>query len=857
VVHVKTRRKSRKGGKGAQLFLTCPHQSSNLLTKTISKPNIRTSGVNALTDIINQLNDPQNKASKDPTIVIESPFNITTKNGIDLDPGTANDFIFESVKVKQAIDDIIKKEAGTVEEGGSFEWFNWRLVSMYAHPSDTDLDKVKIQVFAQGYQNNSGWSNIPNVTIKKKALTAPKGPLLQTEGNQEAEQGTNLIAIGGKSAGSYPKEFSMFQGAKSVFNSALNWDNSVAYKEGALVKAPDGNTYEAIVDNTASQPPSANWIQRTFTKPSAWLVGTNYGKNTLVRYDAHAYKSLQASNLGNTPDNEPTWWTRVSYVPGIDYSPLTKDKAQYFINAGAGWIHAGTANNNQCGFLDHNVIIKDDLHPRTWVHTAQTTSVGFPSELKDGGDYIEELRVLVNGTGAGDFAGFTNKVIRFRNGAWSIYKNEVQDSEIFSKREGESWTYNPCQGVGSFVDNLGVCQLGSRSGDWVKGAYALDFGNIGHFFDNEQFNCFHPYKRSGSNVEVGNEQIMNEDGSTTSAVFANFAPLEVNANSRYPYSFIAGLNFTMMVPDNSNAIPHGAVTVGEKIANAKMDFSNMHKDHLGGREWFGPNVEDYYPIQAFAYIQLFQEFISGGALKPFAGDYSFTLWLADGTDNKVAIEYTHSVNGITVPQTPGVKKAQAQRSIPGISTFIPGREPEVLDIFDWRNVVWGGIETKDSFDESGRYKFSGKPISSFLDIVNNRFAFAEKLHLSIDAWRLLKPLVATNIFSGAKPERNIEPKKLRADGVINYQQLKNLVINNTGVFGFERQAFPLDTQMRCDVVYGDSIYYEDDELVDEADDALTNTIKLVADEIVYTVSKPAQGPGGFLRTINGVTRIWP
>lgn len=857
VLHVKKRRKSRSG-RGVQLHLTCPHQSSELLTKTISKPNRRVSGVTAITDVINQINDPANKATDDPEIVIESPFNINTKNGINLDPATRNDFIFESIKVKQAIDDIVKKESGTVEEGGSFDWFYWRFQSMYSHPVDTDLNKVKIQVMNQGYQNNGGWTSTPAVTIKKEGLTAPKGPLLETEGDQDTEQGTNLIAIGGKTAGSYPTDFSKFQGAKSVFNSALSYNSALTYEPGALVVGSDGNHYEAILSVPVSTaPPNATyWIARTFTKPANWSNAITYGKDDLAVYRTHVYKSLSAGNLNQNPETNDDWWVRISWAPGVDYSPLTKDKAQYFINAGAGWINAGTPNNNKCGYIDHNVIIKDDLHPRTWAHTAQTTSVGFPSELMDGGQYKEGLRVLVNGTGAFDFSSYSNKLILRRNGAWIILKNEVQDLEIFSKREAESWVYNPCQGVGSFVDGSGTCQLGSRSGGWVKGAYFLDLGLIGHFEANEQFDCFHPYKRTGNNVEVGNEQIMNEDGSTTSAVFANFAPLDVSSNSRYPFSFIAGLNFAFPWPDNSNATPYGAVTIGEKIDLDKFDMNNMHQDHEGGREWFGPNVEDYYPIQGFAWVQFLEELLVGGALKPFAGDYSMTLWLADENDNKIAIETTHSVNGITTPHLAGISKAGTQRSIPGVSTFVPGHEPEVLDIFDYRTCVFGGIETKDSFDEQGRYRYTGKPFSTPVDLVNNRFALTEKLKISIDALRMLKPLVATNIFTDNKPTRNIEPKKLRAD-VINYQQLKNLVINNEGVFSFERQEFPLKTAMRCDLKGGDSLYYEDSELVDEADDTLSNTKKLVAEEVRYSISKPSRGPGGFLRTVKAVNRIWP
>jgi len=316
------------------------------------------------------------------------------------------------------------------------------------------------------------------------------------------------------------------------------------------------------------------------------------------------------------------------------------------------------------------------------------------------------------------------------------------------------------------------------------------------------------------------------------------------------------LNFTMKWPRNSNGIPFGTIPIGEKIDLGKFDFFNMHLNHKSTREWFGELVEDFYPIQGFAWFEFFQEFLLFSILNP-TGDYNLQIWLCDQSDNKVTIEYQHGVNNVTSPQDAPIGKAKIQRSIPGVpSFFIGAKKPEVLDIFDWRNVIWGGLETKDSFDDAGRYKYTGQSLTDIFPIAN-RFAATEKLHLSIDAFRMIKPLVATNVKSASKPDRNIEPKKLKAEQIVSYAQLKNFVESNEKIFDFEREEFKEKTSLRCDVAYGDPVYYEDAEAIDETTDGLPNTIKAVADKIIYSISKTASGPAGFIRTVFLITRIWP
>ena len=826
VFHVKFRNPIRDTGKGLQLELQCPHESSNRMTAKVSRPNRRMSGYEALNNYIEQVNATENRGSKDPQIIVSSTFDMDKKLGNRLNPGTSNDYIAEYITLEKAINEVLDKEGNVVAGGGAQQFHYFRFVSLYDHDLGTNFGKIGIQVFEQGYmKNGSSFTSTPQITLKKKLVTdSTRSNTLKLKGSMETELGTNLVAIGDKNSGSYPDNFAQYQGEKDTFRFVQDWASDVLYQTNMRVKY-NGIYYKCISDIT-----------------------------TLPEFP---------------PPSRPTKWISDNvFVPSVQYSPLTRTKAQYWINALAGAKHAAT-NNEKCQMVDFNCIINDKDHHRTWcdIVSNSLSAVLANTTLLAGGKARHGFRVLcvnpASGSGVpvtGGFAGndkngvqYAGNLVEYQDpnrdatGEWVVIRQTQTDDEIVEWYEGLSWTYSPCSGI--LIG--GSCLVGSRNGLWQKGAYG--FGNlpgIGEgavFRANEQFDCMHIPKWGGSNIELGNEKIAEDDASSNSAVFINFDPTTDLRNS------IAGLNFRFPWPPTANAIPYGAVNIGEQIALEVFDFNNMDRNHKGKRDWFGPDVVDYFPIQGFAFWEKFQEFLPLGLLNP-SGSYKMGVWLADRFDNKVIIEYVHGANNTTTPQDAPLGKAKGQFSVQGIKSFTPSKDPEMLEVFDWREVIIGGIVTRDSFDEQFKYI---TPISSVLTLftTNSRFFNAEKIHLAIDAWRMTKPLVATNVKT-SKPDRNISPEILKADNIISKSQLQNYVDSYQAIYNFERKEFDVDTPLRCNISFGDPVYYEDKEVIDDTTDGKANTIKTVADKIVYTVSKPLQGPGGFLRTVYLVTRLW-
>ena len=375
-----------------------PSPAENHWNKTISfkKRGKRISGNKAINLIVSDLN--ANRGIKEPLIEVPSPFNITTKGGNRFDDTTSNNYFFDAVKTKSAIDSIKDVESQPIEGGGSFERMYVRFKSKYNHKTHSDLDVVQLQAFEQGYQENNGsFTNIPKLTLKKPTLSSGDRPnILSMDSSEDPEEATNVTVVGDKNSGSYPRELMLYQGAKQVFLSAIPWNDATHYKPGRLVTHND-TTYECIAQNTNQSPPNNSfWIAQTFSKPDTWNSSTTYTLNDLVKHNDIAYKNILSitATPNQMPSSDKTHWVRIFFAPTVDYSPLTKDKAQYWVNALAGAKHAAT-NNGQTQIIDPNCIIHDKHHPRTHVDFVGSCPDEIPNDLLVDGFIPDAFRVLV------------------------------------------------------------------------------------------------------------------------------------------------------------------------------------------------------------------------------------------------------------------------------------------------------------------------------------------------------------------------------------------------------------------------------------------------------------------------------
>lgn len=901
VFHVQNISRTDLAGGGIKLVLTCPHQTSNIWKRSVSLTIRRRSNFTALEKVIEQLN--LTKGSNDP-MVLSPTFDIATKLGNDLSKNTFNDYTFEMKKLSNTFNEIGDKEAQPIEGGGKFQPPYIRFKSNYDHLTGLGLDEVNIQAYAQGFNKNiqsDSFTNIPNITLSHFPRTSPsedvaKNNILETDSDEDPERATNIVLRGELSAGDYLGDWTKYQGALDFFNRARIWDGTTTFTPGAFVVGPDGNRYEATLISLNQPPPSTPWIQRLFIKPADFNIGTNYSKFTTVVSEKIVWKSNIDSNVGNLPGSNDSW-TRVFYQPPTDYSPETKNRAQDWINSFAGSKYANL-NTGQTRAIDANCIIKDSLHPRTYVRFVGKNPNLIPSSLKQGGGTIipDAFKVLVvepnytndpptaTDVGEGDFAGndpngipFAGNVAQYVDpdkngtGTWFVFlgNQTTQDQEIIDFDEDISWVKNPCQPPTSFfpawVDGTGACILGTRNAGWVAGSYQiLDSIDIigaitgegsflthfGQFINNRPFECAHriKYDTINNRIDVGNKGILADDNDENSAVFIKTQP-DATPSATQLHDWNRGIwcNFWALNPVSSNAIPFGPVTVGEIVNLATFDFDNLNLGPDGTLDIFGPKIETRYPIQSYnSWIKLITT--AFGSTIDSKGDYSMAIFLVDRNDNIREIDFPLGKTNDALSLQGNLPGSQ-YKGIPGIPLFFGGKEPDTTDAFDIKEFVFGGIVSKDSYDDQGRYEING-----------TTFLLKSEVELDIDGWRKAKPLIITNNdISTNLPSRNIETNTQDNESITRYVQGKNLVLGLEKLFTFKRQTFDLMTSARSkvDLRHGDPVYVTNPDMIDETTDGLPHTLKMVVDKITRTFSKAPKGPGGIEEKYSLVTRLFP
>jgi len=363
--------------------------------------------------------------------------------------------------------------------------------------------------------------------------------------------------------------------------------------------------------------------------------------------------------------------------------------------------------------------------------------------------------------------------------------------------------------------------------------------------------CAHSVKWDFINhkIDMGTAQIIEDDVDGDSAVFIKSNPTLAQGGADFN-PFYIGFNIHSLWPltgQDDASFPGGA-SAGFDVALPTFDLNNMFRDHFGVESWFGPQSEDFLPIQGFAFwLQFLLVRTAGLALLNLTeGDFELGIWMADRRDNTRIISLTQSRKDDIFPQE-GKLPGEAYKGVPGVSAFFSAQEPDTTNAFDPREFLIGGIYTRGSFDGQGRY--TG---------VRSRFNTVSEMEMRMDGYRMLKPAMATNVdVITAKPTRNVGTQLIKKPSIVSYAQLKNLVLGLDKIFNFERSEYIEETGGRCDIKIGDSVYYTDSETINETTDAIVNTIKGVNTKNVISLSKGKNGPGGMVNTFSLVTRIWP
>tara|TARA_R110000824_G_scaffold250100_3_gene438923 strand:- start:864 stop:2609 length:1746 start_codon:yes stop_codon:yes gene_type:complete len=569
----------------------------------------------------------------------------------------------------------------------------------------------------------------------------------------------------------------------------------------------------------------------------------------------------------------------------IQYSPWTDEKSTLWSNSGC---DPNRTTFTTGGWCDINLVVNEETFFRTWVDAIAVSDSdldtladngaandGYSYDLTRSG-FPRGFRVLVKSNSpTGDLANFANMIVEIKptnsvgGKTWKKLYNfttahtKVQVAVI---HEGKVYTDTITSGP-------------THSWSDISGA---DFGN----------DCFHPYTTVPTETDgvdlingttrseitdstnrpditkAGSEFTQNQESAIEFKAVAADAITSAASDASDPlaayYKNAIGFTLRFPFPNNTyNGITEGVGDMyGGGINNneepATLDIQNMNYTS-GGKEGFNnTEVEDYGQINAVAMWLKYSVVESAGSTE-LNDEHRFRAWFIDTKDNTVyqdfVVRFSNNWEDIRLPIS-GFRIYRGRKPVYGFSaavaSFLPPKELEIINIFEWRNIKMFGVQLQSQYDKFGRFN----PGAATVDENGNSVTWSNILGstrtLKMDGFRFIKPLLAS---SGTNTTRNLEPTFQQFPNITVYDQLLNVAKSHLEIEKFKHKEFNVESvgDEIFDIPFGDSFYLKNTDLVSDDDKSgEDNNIKLVAKRIEYSITKPTGGKGGLRRKMKGV-----
>ena len=767
-------------------------------------------------DVIDSYNN--SKGSTQPTLLSvgtnELPNSNFTKNNYD--------FAINQDTCHNRMIDIIDRLGASVDDGGALDFYETRYTN-----SNSDFTSLLSNVFSSGSPSSGS-----EVTINDTSAVN----VGESDAGIDSITGTVVHAWGAIDQGSLPVEFSQFKSGERRYGFYPLWSNSVDYVADSIVQQGD-KLYKSILASGpsgvgAQQPPNTTyWTERT--------RNTDYGS--------------------------------------IQYSQWTKSGAVLWKDGGIDPTNINSSSEIGPGFWDGNLIINDtqDNWFRTIADVRISASNPEPSDITGSATlkkylynythFYRGFRVLLqdNSAPGGTWSGtdingksFTQAIVECTSpgteltAEWRVVYAATTDDLVCTIRD---------EGI--------IYKYDTTANTWTSGSMVTDGDHL------------HPYS-SLDNVSgipnIGDGTFANN---TNSAIrsrwdYSQFDTLR-SATDEHRIGAWLGMSFPYPTAKINGTVDvgfyyGGGITGRDSVCEpATLDAQNMHLTHDGYRGFNAQSdsSEDYGQISSIDFWMNMNYQSKDPILDPVyytveTANFVITCLLVDTEDNVVSQdfvikfnnqwdEYKLPISGFNI-----YRGRKPNDSL--ITTIIPPKELEISNIFRWRNVKHIIFQTKESYDEEGRYR---------TDELNNRYLqnttqsglpdltrISRRIDLTIDALHFTKPLLAN---TGQDTTRCVENEFIEKPEIMDYYQLKNDAKAELEKRKFRHVEFDITTSGNADINFGDYFLYENENLIaDEFETSSgSNKIRLVAKHIEYSITKPVNGKGGFLRRILGVRRF--
>jgi hypothetical protein len=789
----------------------------HLMKTPFAKPYFEESSEQVSNDICDMYQNDLRGAANSPNIQGYDQVFGVNNYGNDLPVYSANVYPFNlrDQSCYSALMQVLDKAGSSIASGGAGDFFE---IGFNDDMTDPVFNTYQFRGFISGSPPDQ--SSIP--TIEDSLAVNPgeeEGGLLATPA---FVQGT----WAGDGIGTLPWRNGMFQGALEIFNLYPNHQVGVTYPANVIVTIP--NTTDAEGDlthyksnkTTSATPPHGDWDVYFF---SNFLTNEVNG----------------ISQYSEWTNNKATDWESCFGEPNGDLQDNPPD---------AGSVKA----------WDMNQIVVDGTFRRTWCDYRTNDPANVPSQLKFGADFYRGFRVLVDtslGAAAGDFVGHDNEVVQFTvKGTWRTFRAPADKNLVCVDHEGQTFQYD--QGTTSWI-------------------------NVTAF--SEENDAYHPI------YDVFNGQGMNDkdDGAASnfganSAVVFEFQyhpvvddlPVLARTSQQY-YRQGAWINFRFPFPPND----YNTSIIGQYYGDVQagshepvtLDAGNMHLTHDGNKGFNNAESMDLGPLDGIRFNTQFSwvDDQTGNGVLVRQGNMKCRCFMFDSSDNVVIHDFVINFNGEWTQTIElafkdfKIYRGRKPWAYDSLASNVFLQQLEILNVFEWKNIQKIGFVWLGPYDDDGRYApwSQGSIIAPTIEGAVAGAINGFNIRWAIDAFEFAKIGLVTSAPITQRPTFLPFENEPQIPNMFQAKQHNDSMLE---IAQFRRVRYDLVTEGTCKERFGDSIFVENSWLVREsaknettpgANDGDPNTVKLVCKRIRYEITKPSNGPGGFLRYIEGVKRF--
>ncbi len=731
---------------------------------------------------------------------------------------TANDYLFNISETKcyDGITNVVDRIGSSVASGGAGDFWEFQFLT---DVSDATFNSITFNATISGNppsQQTNGVFDPSKAVIIDDSVAVNPG---EEEGGIESTRGTVTATWGSDGVGSLPTQSADFVGGLEAWQLFPAHQPGVEYPQDAIVLIPDtvdsqgDNNHFKALTITTDTPPSGDWVQYFFTDFLTNEISISGQYSLWTNAKANEWKSSCANPDGPQNQDDPTFDGRACW--------------------------------------DSNLVLVDGDVFRSWADVRAVDVGTIATQYKRNGLFYRGFRILIDtifGTPTGELAGFVQGQIVAAssndgvNNVWRVVRSLQEGGQCGVDNEGRV-----------FQLQSGILQDISGSVSQANDCYH----NVWAIFNSQGFNN----KNNGAGGNFGE----------FSAVTHEFRMASFDANQgvtdepKY-YRVFAGFNFRIPYPHDS----FNGNTIGElygdndKLDPATLDANNMHLTHDGQNGFNNTSAEDLGPLDAVTFALKMEwryEIDGSGGLVP-RGNLPYRCVMYDTSDNVVVADFTVSFNNLWQSFSLPFSSFKIYRARAGWSAGSVGQNTflqdlEILNVFEFKNIVKIGIHWLGPYDDQGRFTPFFRRSDIFwqiTDFVNSPEGITVSeynIKLAVDNFGFSKPLLSV---SPPDTTRSLQPEFFQEPLISNKYQNDQANLASLEIMQFRHQQFDTVTEGLFDINFGDTFYLRNEELVNASDNG-DNTIKLVAKNITYTIDKTPQGPGGFLRTITGVKRF--